>query len=273
MHMTSHPQQLRNEDRPDFARALDEALRSAPRNDGHAGPSGRPNGEQLRTLALEHADEILEAAAAEYDHYLDLREGLRRLADAGREPSPGTEGGTVPADADATGPGAVAVAVVLAPLLAGASAAVLLLIGSVLKMLTPEPAMAAALLTAGWTFGALAAAALLAAATGLLITAVRNGARAYHVETRTRPDADLERARQEWLDALRERGIRPFLAEAATRPPQVSPAAGGRPAELGNHDGHPGAGPHREPGRLTSPRFSSPGYSSPDFSSRNHRTD
>ncbi|NYV78508.1 hypothetical protein HW445_29900, partial [Streptomyces sp. UH6] len=140
MHMTSHPQQLRNEDRPDFERALDEALRSTPRYTDPAGPVGRPNSEQLRTLALERADEIMEAAATEYGHYRDLREGLRHLADAGRESSSEAESPSTRADADATGPGAAAVAVVLAPLLAGASAAVLLLIGYVLKMLTPEPA-------------------------------------------------------------------------------------------------------------------------------------
>jgi hypothetical protein len=273
MHMTSHPQHLRNEDRPDFERALDEALRSTPRNDAPAGPSGRLNTEQLRTLALEQADTILEAVATEYDHYLDLRDGLRQLADMEQEPSAGTGEPAPLTGPDATGPGAGAVTVVLAPLLAGASAAVLLLIGYVLKMLTPEPAMAATLVTAGWTFGALAAAALLAAAAGLLVTAVRNGSRAYHVEPRVRPDADLERARQEWLEALRERGLRPFLEEAVTSPPPVSTATGGQMQELRSHDGYPGTGPHREPGRITSPRFSSPGYSSPDFSSRNRRTD
>lgn len=269
MHMTSHPQHLRNEDRPDFARALDEVLRSAPRDTDPAAPAGQPNIEQLRTLALSCADEIARAAAAEYGHYLDLRDGLRRLADPAGEPEADAAEDPALPEADASGPGAGAVAVVLAPLLAGASAVVLLLIGYVLKMFTPEPAMARTLLTAGWVFGALAAGGLLAAAAGLLVTALRNGARAYHVQPRHRQDADLERARLEWLEALRERGLQPFLNKASVSGPRVAPAGGPLPAP-GDQDGHPGA--RREPGRMTSPRFSSPGYSSPDFSSGDRRT-
>jgi hypothetical protein len=264
--MTRHPQHLRNEDRPDFERALDEALRSTPRDNDPAAPAGRPGTEQLRTLALACADEILQPAAAEYGHYLDLREGLRRLADTGREPDSGTA--ETPASPGASGPGAGAVAVVLVPLLAGASAVVLLLIGYVLKMFTPEPAMARTLLTAGWVFGALAAGGLLTAAAGLLVAALRNGARAYHVEPRNRQDADLERARLEWLEALCERGLLPFLEKAQSSAPRVAPAGGPLPGPA-DQDGNPGA--RREPGRMTSPRFSSPGYSSPDFSSRDRR--
>lgn len=268
MHMTSHPRHLRNEDRLDFERALDEALGSIPREDHPAAPSARPTTEQLRSHALSCADEILAEAAPEYDHYVDLREGLRSLAAVEREPgSEADDLGTL-READDSGPGAAAVTVVLAPLLAGASAVVLLLIGYLLKMLTPEPAMAGKLLTAGWVFGALAAAGLLAAATGLLVTALRNGSRAYHVEPRRRRDADLERARAEWLEAVRERGIQPFLERALTTSPQVSPAGAPLP-DLGDRDGYPGPG--REPNRITSPRFSSPGYSSPDFSSRDRR--
>ncbi|MFE5208832.1 hypothetical protein [Streptomyces sp. NPDC056600] len=268
MHMTSHPQHLRNEDRPDFERALDEVLRSTPRENDPAVLTGRPNTEQLRTHALARADEIAQAAAVEYGHYLDLRDGLRRLADSAGEPDSDTAESAVTREADASGPGAGAVAVVLAPLLAGASAVVLLLIGYVLKMVTPEPAMARTLLTAGWVFGALAAGGLLTAAAGLLVTALRNGARAYHVEPRHPQDADLERARLEWLEALREFGLQPFLEKASASASRVAPAGGPLPAP-GDQDVRPGA--RREPGRMTSPRFSSPGYSSPDFSSPDRR--
>ncbi|MGW1507010.1 hypothetical protein ACWCQW_52995 [Streptomyces mirabilis] len=80
--------------------------------------------------------------------------------------------------AEASGPGALAVVAVLAPVLSGTLAAILLLIGLVLKTLTPELAFAQTLLTTGWVFGAVTAVTILFAATGLLFTAVRNGSRA-----------------------------------------------------------------------------------------------
>lgn len=71
--------------------------------------------------------------------------------------------------------GPFAVVAVLAPVLAGTFAAVCLLVGYALKMLSPAPSVAATLLTTGWVFGAVTAAAILVAAVGLLFTALRNG--------------------------------------------------------------------------------------------------
>jgi hypothetical protein len=67
-----------------------------------------------------------------------------------------------------------AVVAVVAPVLSGTFAAIFLLVGYLLKMLSPEPALAQTLLTTGWVFGAIAAASILVAAVGLLVTALRN---------------------------------------------------------------------------------------------------
>lgn len=75
---------------------------------------------------------------------------------------------------EVAGAGAMAVVAVLAPVLAGTFAVIFLLVGYILKMLDPEPKLAQTLLTAGWLFGAVATAAVLVAAVGLLFTALRN---------------------------------------------------------------------------------------------------
>jgi hypothetical protein len=75
---------------------------------------------------------------------------------------------------ETSGAGAVAVAAVLTPVLSGAFASICLLVGYILKMLDPEPAFAQTMLTAGWVFGAMTSAAILVAAVGLLLTALRN---------------------------------------------------------------------------------------------------
>ena len=75
---------------------------------------------------------------------------------------------------ETSGAGAVAVAAVLTPALAGTFALICLLVGYILKMLDPEPAFAQTMLTLGWVFGAMTSAAILVAAVGLLLTALRN---------------------------------------------------------------------------------------------------
>ena len=49
-----------------------------------------------------------------------------------------------------------------------------LLVGYILKMLDPAQTFAQAMITTGWVFGAVTAVAILVAATGLLLTALRN---------------------------------------------------------------------------------------------------
>ncbi|AKZ56769.1 putative transmembrane protein [Streptomyces ambofaciens ATCC 23877] len=287
MHMNSVPQHLPNEDRQEYERILDEALRSAPRRPELAALGQRLNSEQLRTMALNATALITAAATTEYQHYVKVREDLRQPASSARTPAtresgsdePGAGAGglaaTVGEVAEATGAGAVAVVAVLAPVLAGTAAAIFLLVGYILKMLDPGQAFARTMLTTGWVFGAMTAVAILVAAVGLLLTALRNRPSAesgFHGEL----DEEVVRARDAWRDALLERGILPFLREALAAPGttalhRTGPAAPtSRMPHLGY--GRPGfTSPGEGPAAGQRPSYSSPDYSSPDFGGPDHR--
>ncbi|WP_367043669.1 hypothetical protein [Streptomyces sp. Je 1-332] len=288
MHMNSAPHLL-NEDRPEYERILDEALRTAPNRPDLAAVGERLNPEQLRTMALNATALITAAATTEYTHYVKVREELRESGSAApsiRERS--TEG---PAEAgsgglglattmgevtaQASGAGAIAVVAVLAPVLAGAAAAIFLLVGYILKMLNPEPAFADTMLTAGWLFGALTAGGILIAAIGLLLTALRNGATSLQAGSYGERNEEVVRAREAWGEALMERGVLPFLREALADPAAhaartTSTDPGSRMPQLGYNrpgfsspDGGPAAGPR--------PSFSSPDFSSPEFGGPDHK--
>ena len=286
MHMNSVPQHLLSEDRQDYERILDEALRSAPHRPELAAVGQRLNSEQLRTMALSATALITAAAATEYQHYVKVREELRQPAPStpssresgSTEPGGGAMGlaTTVGEVAETAGPGVVAVLAVLAPVLAGTAAAIFLLVGYILTMFNPEPAFAQTMLTTGWVFGAIAAAAILVAAVGLLLTALRN-----------RPTLDgtpygalseeVVLAREAWREALLERGILPFLRDAladagtaAALHPTSPSAPAGRMPNLGY--GRPGfSSPDEGPAGGHRPRFSSPDYTSPDFGGPEHQ--
>ncbi|GHH38389.1 hypothetical protein [Streptomyces candidus] len=274
MHMNSVPHLLA-EDRPEFERTLDEALRTAHEHPEIAALGGRLNSEQLRTAALNAREIIAGHASAEYDHYVKVRGDLRA-------PSLPAAGALLPADmsekAEASGAGAVAVLAVLTPVLAGVAAVVLLLVGFLLRLITPEPAVAEALVTAGWVFGALAAAGLLGAAIGLLITALRNGSTALPVARHTAGTEEIDRAREAWKHALLERGIIPFLRDALTSPSADQEPDSGPPRRTGRI---PGLGYSRPDfsspsennahnGHKTRPSYSSPDFSSPDYGGPDH---
>ncbi|MFE4635423.1 hypothetical protein ACFRJ1_18895 [Streptomyces sp. NPDC056773] len=259
MHMTSAPHLL-TEDRPEFDRLLDEALRTANARPELAALGERLNAEQLRTMAIGATGILTAAAAAEYEHYVKVRkerqdEILSTPGTAGEEDE--EQGG---------GAGVSAVVAVLAPVLAGTAMLIFLLVGYILKMIEPEPAFADTMLTAGWLFGGLTAAALLFAVIGLLVTAVRNSSTEVAAdETEAVPD-EVARAREAWRNALLERGIVPFLRDALADPS----AGAGFPAPR-----KPGAGRIPNLG-YTRPDFTSPGppaqgprpgYTSPDFTS------
>ncbi|MEU8909833.1 hypothetical protein [Streptomyces mirabilis] len=275
------PQHLLSEDRQEYERILDEALRSAPHRPELAAVGRRLNAEQLRTMALNATALITAAAATEYQHYANLREELSRRAPSTRssadasgsaEPGAGAMGlaATMGEHDETAGAGAIAVVAVLAPVLAGTAAAIFLLVGFVLKVLTPELAFAQTLLTAGWVFGAVTAAAILVAAVGLLLTALRNGSSSLQAGAAGELNAEVARAREAWREALLERGIMPFLREALADPgsaaltrPSPTPTTGRMP-HLGYNrpgfsspDGGPAAGPR--------PSFTSPDFTSPDF--------
>ncbi|MGW0737418.1 hypothetical protein [Streptomyces sp. NPDC002851] len=288
MHMNSAPHLL-NEDRQDYERILDEALRSAPDHPDLAAVGDRLNPEQLRTMALNATTLITAAAAAEYQHYVKVREELREpprtvpsatsssaVSESGHTDGSGSVGlaAAMGEVTESAGAGVVAVLAVLAPVLAGAAAVIFLLVGFILKMLTPEPAFADTMLTTGWVFGGLTAAGILVAAIGLLLTALRNGSTSLRAGSPGDLHEEVARAREAWRAALLERGVLPFLREALAAPPEPpqtpSTPDGHRMPHLGYHrpgfsspEGGPEAGPR--------PTYSRPDFSSPDFGGPDHQ--
>ncbi|WP_329219015.1 hypothetical protein OG352_21575 [Streptomyces sp. NBC_01485] len=289
MHMNSVPQHLHSEDRQEYERILDEALRSAPRHPELAAVGQRLNPEQLRTMALNASALITVAAASEYQHYVKVREELRHPAPS--NPSSTSETGPAEPGAAAMGlattvgeaaqaaeaAGAGAVAAVLTPVLAGTAAVIFLLVGYILRVLDPGQAFARTMLTAGWAFGAVAAAAILVATVALLLTALRNRP-SLEDEPHGEQSEEVARAREAWREALLERGILPFLREALANPATATalhtdpapPAPTGRLPKIG-YDRPGFSSP--DDGRSTGPRpsFSSPDYTSPDFGGPEHR--
>ncbi|MER6981194.1 hypothetical protein ABT317_30530, partial [Streptomyces carpinensis] len=169
--------------------------------------------------------------------------------------------------------GAGAVVAVLAPVLAGVAAALFLLVGYILEMLDPAPAFAQTMVTAGWVFGAMTAAAIVVAGVGLLLTALRN-----RPSPETGPygplGAELAQAREAWHDALLERGILPFLREAlaasGTAAQRADPSGpSGRIPQLG-YD-RPGFSSPDDGVPSSRPSFSSPDFTSPDFGGPEHQ--
>ncbi|MGA4977322.1 hypothetical protein [Streptomyces cinereoruber] len=218
MHMNVAPHLL-TEDRAEYERVLDEALSTAHARPELAGVGSRLTVAQLRAMTLNATALVTSAAASEYDHFVKVREQNRASVGV-RDPDTHDHLGT------GSGAGVVAIVTVMVPVLAGAAAVIFLLVGAVLHALAPTVAFGTTLLTAGLVFGSLAAAGLLCAAAGLLVTALRNSP----VEVSTggppaAPDDELSRAREAWRLALLERGILPFLRDAlaATPPDPTGP--------------------------------------------------
>ncbi|WP_346776724.1 hypothetical protein [Streptomyces sp. HNM0574] len=295
------------EDRPEFERVLDEALRTTGRRPApHAAQQLGP--EQLRSMALSAVTAIAACAAAEYHRYVTLRAEERGAEGSAVESASGSDSasasgdgsgsdsgsssGTSEADersgavdgvraaegggelagslgeglteaAGTAGAGLLAMASVLLPALAGTAAVIFLLLGYLLQVVTPEPALAAPMRTAGWVFAALAVTGVLVGLVGLWITALRNGSRSRRAARAARaargpdgragargaygPVTELSAAREAWREALLERGILPFLSEALADP----------------------KGAKESPSRyVPAPRFAELGYSGPEFSSR-----
>jgi hypothetical protein len=275
----SVPQHLLSEDRQEYERILDEVLRSAPHRPELAAVGQRLNSEQLRTMALNATAIITAAAATEYQHYIKVREELRRpsasatpaVRESGSsEPEPGTAG--LAADMgevhETSGAGAVAVVAVLTPVLTGAIAVLSLLVGFILKTLVPKSVFAQIFLTIGWISGAVAGAAVLVAAAALLLTALRNRP---SLETGPYDElgGEVARARDAWHEALLERGIMPFLRDALTDPGTAAALRYATPSEptsripnLGYH--RPGfTSPDEGPTPRPRPRFTSPDFAGP----------
>ncbi len=289
MYMNSAPHLL-TEDRPEFERVLDRALRDPALRSASGAPAGHPHRlttAQLRAMALNASSAISACAAAEYDRYRELRErdradrsapdgGVRRTAPTGTS---GTGGATGTGGAF-SGAGIFPVITVLTPILAGAAALIFLLTGYLLAAVRPEPAIASPLRTAGWLFLAIAGAGVLVCIVGMLLTALRDGHGAIRAAQPPPPDA-LAAARADWSAALLERGMLPFLREALdsggeqAAPRRPRPERGGpRAASTLGYSrpgfSSPGGDPAPSRGPRFSPDFSSPDFSSPDFSSAEH---
>ncbi|MGP3999998.1 hypothetical protein [Streptomyces sp. 8N706] len=293
MHMNSAPHLL-PEDRPEFERILGDALRTASERQNPAANGRRLNTEQLRTMALAAAAAISACAAAEYQHYVKLRDELREPV-TGTRPEPGDDeqrGGAsvglataMGEAADASGAGLVAVVSVLAPVLAGTAAVIFLFIGYLLHAVSGDRAVADPLINAGWAFVALTAAGIVVAMAGLLITALRNGSSSVRAPVEDERSTAVAEAREDWRQALLERGMLPFLQEALTDPAvprNAEGAYGGDPA-LPSRTPHLGysrpgfSSPATESGAeesaATRPSFKSPGYTSPDYGGPEHQPD
>ncbi|WP_405018577.1 hypothetical protein OHV05_17825 [Kitasatospora sp. NBC_00070] len=247
---------LQAEDRADFDRALDEALRDARLTEALRASGPHLNSAQLRTKAAQLADTIAAPADPEYQRYTALR-------DAG----PPAPLGLTDRLRSEEGAGLLPVLTVLTPILAGTGGVVLLLIGYAMRGAAPELALAHAVVTAGWVSLAVGGVALLVGSVGLLLTALRDGAA-------PRQDGDLAEARRLWQIALRERALLPWLLDNLYTEPAGLPAP--RPNTRPNDHGYtspgftsPGAeGVTAADGRTPRPaEFTGPGYSSPDFTS------
>ncbi|MCX5141517.1 MULTISPECIES: hypothetical protein [unclassified Streptomyces] len=249
MHMNSAPHLL-TEDRPEYERILDDALRHAHERPDLAAVGERLNPVQLRTMAMAATALITAAAATEYEYYVKAREEIRAAAEDPYDNGAGAgEAETAPTGSYQSGAGIGAVVTVLAPVLAGTAAVIFLLIGYILKMLDPPPAFAGSMVGAGWFFAAVTAAAILVAAVVLLVTALRNGSTSLAAEEHGEElPEDVARAREAWRHALLERGILPFLRDALADP-GAAPAA---------------RTPHRSPNRIPKIGYSRPDFSSPD---------
>ncbi|WP_432066700.1 hypothetical protein [Streptomyces sp. C10-9-1] len=267
MHMRSAPHLLA-EDRTDYERILDAALRTAREGRDPAIAGAGLTTEQLRATALDATALITAAAAVEYEHYVQVRAEVRAAAAGAVLPSGAGE-------TTRTGPGLAAVVTVLAPMLAGTAAVILLAVGYLLKVLSPPPSLADALISTGWAFAALTAAAILAAAVALLLTALRNDAS--HVADGRPFDAlpdEVRSAKDAWGAALLERGMLPFLRAAlddtAPRARLDPPPRVGRIPKVG-YSGPDFTSPAEGRTGKRRPTFSSPDFSAPEFGGPDHR--
>ncbi|WP_406206903.1 hypothetical protein [Streptomyces sp. NBC_01017] len=276
----STPQHLLVEDRRDYERLLDEALYTAPDRQGLTAVGRRLHPEQLRTMALNAIPIITAAAATEYQHYVRVREELRDPAahPRGSDVTEAVPASNMRAVEETTGAGALAVAVVLTPVLAGTAATIFLGVGHLLELVGRASSFSGGLITTGWVFGAVTAAAVLVAAVGLLLSALRNRPPTETGEY-SELSAEVDRAKEAWRAALLERGIHPFLRDALADPGTASAqyratSSGGRIPQLGySRPGFSSPEDETEPGprpSFTSRDFTSPDFTGPDFGGPEH---
>lgn len=222
------PAGLRPEDRTDFEAVLRRALDTPDVRDAlRADPSGVAE-RRLRVRASADADTIVAAAWGEYRAYLatlssdadaaDGADAAARSDGAGGEPAAGSRTGRT---ADA---GLLPLLAVLTPSLAACSAAVVLVLGCLLRLFGVRGTLPGSLLAAGWTLALFAATSALLALAALFRTALRGpGDPAGPART--------EQARLVWQQALLHRGMLPHLRRCLSEDPSLSEASPpGRPS-------------------------------------------
>ncbi|MEU6629755.1 hypothetical protein ABZ905_15910 [Streptomyces parvus] len=238
------PSRLGDEDRSDYASALDEVIAS-PEIRRLLELSGTPV-DRLRVRGLAAVARTTAAADAEYRRYTALR--LRARGAQGGRRGDGAAPLSGPGDQERPGAGVLAVLGVLTPVLAAVAAATFLLLGYGLRLAGALSALADTLVGVGWFSLAVAAVTALVSVVALYRTAAKQSAAgAVAVPGPSAADSPaLAQARQLWLVALRDRGIRPFLLQ------ELAGAAA------------PGAGEGRG-SRFSSPAFAGPDYARPGF--------
>ncbi|MEU5424265.1 hypothetical protein AB0H73_01460 [Streptomyces olivoreticuli] len=290
MHMNSAPHLLA-EDRPEFERVLDQALRTADHDPELAAAIGqRLNAEQLRTMALNAMSAISACATTEYQTYVKARDAVRALSTSvhpqtvsaggahGDENAPdgfATSDGEI---VESSGAGAGAVLAVLAPVLAGIAALVFLFVGYVLRTVGTDPSVADSMITIGWWFAGLTAAGALVAMIGMVVTALRNGVGEGSDARGMGLSEEADRAGEAWRQALLHRGILPFLREALANAPVNTPSSY-VPRQQESHSRTPHLGysrpgfssPDSESSPHVRPRYTSPDFTSPDYGGPDHR--
>ncbi|MFE7764445.1 hypothetical protein [Streptomyces sp. NPDC057438] len=212
------PTGLRPEDRTDFEAVLCRALDTPDIRDAlRADPSGVAE-RRLRVRASADADAIAAAAREEYRAYLTALASAAETADdvSGAGPGPGARSGrTAQRTADA---GLLPLLAVLTPSLAACSAAVVLVLGCLLRLIGVRGTLPGSLLAAGWTLALFAAASALLALAALFRTAWRGpGDPAGPART--------EQARLVWQQALLHRGMLPHLRRCLREDPSLSEAS------------------------------------------------
>ncbi|MDW8808633.1 hypothetical protein P1P68_28535 [Streptomyces scabiei] len=215
------PTGLRPEDRTDFEAVLSRALDTPDIRDAlRADPSGVAE-RRLRVRASADADTIVAAAWGEYGAY---RAALASAPDAPDGAEPGADGWTGRTARRTADAGLLPLLAVLTPSLAACSAAVVLVLGGLLRLLGVRGTLPGSLLAAGWTLALFAATSALLALAALFRTALRGpGDPAGPART--------EQARLVWQQALLHRGMLPHLRRCLREDPSLSEASPpGRPA-------------------------------------------
>ncbi|MFD3982580.1 hypothetical protein ACJBCE_03165 [Streptomyces sp. NBUL23] len=236
------PTRLGDDDSSDYGHALDEVIASPEIQrllERSAVPAGR-----LRVRGLAAVARTTSAADAEYRRYA----ALRRRAGGGRR-NAGSAPLSGPGDQERPGAGVLAVLGVLTPVLAAVAAATFLLLGYGLRLAGALPSLAGTLVGVGWVSLVVAAVAALVSVIALYRTAAKQSAAdtlavSAPSPSHGAPSPALAHAREAWLAALRERGIRPFLLQELAEAAASTPGQGGARGS----------------------RFSSPAFAGPDFS-------